>query len=143
MKYWLFERSAAEELVTRTDLQSYEYELSKQLIAFLQGKTDIFTLTNIVIEKDSNGIIFAGPQLEKKIIVIDLEQCHILDKTTDIDLLLIIQKLLRFAIRYWGQQSFTSAENIVDDKAIIFPFPYSTKKAYRIAVAREIGRAHV
>ena len=137
MKYWLFERSAAEELVTRTDLQSYEYELSKQLIAFLQGKTDIFTLTNIVIEKDSNGIIFAGPQLEKKIIVIDLEQCHILDKTTDIDLLLIIQKLLRFAIRYWGQQSFTSAENIVDDKAIIFPFPYSTKKAYRIAVARE------
>lgn len=137
MKYWLFERSAAEELVTRTDLQSYEYELSKQLIAFLRGTTDTFSLTNVAIEKEINGIIFAGPQLEKKIIVVDLEQCHVLDQTTDVDLLLIIQKLLRFAIRYWGQQSFTSAENIIDDKAIIFPFPYSTKKAYRIAIARE------
>lgn len=137
MKYWLFERSAAEELVTRSDLQSYEYELSKQFIAFLRDTADTFSLTNIAIGKEGNGIIFAGPQFEKKFLVVDLEQCLILDQTTDVDLLLVIQKLLRFAIRYWGKQSFTSAENIVDDKAIIFPFPYSTKKAYRIAIARE------
>lgn len=137
MKYILFEQSAAEEIVTRSDLQSYEYELSKIFINFIREKTDSFKMKGIIADKQRNGIIFAGPSLNKKIMVIDLEQCHIREDANDTELLLILQKLLRFAIRYWNQQSFTSAENIVNNKAVIFPFPYSQKKAYRVAIERE------
>ncbi|WP_195969761.1 UvrD-helicase domain-containing protein [Intestinimonas butyriciproducens] len=137
MKYILFEQSAAQEIVTKVELQSFEYELSKHFIAFIREENDSFKMNGIIADKQRNGIIFAGPGLYKKIMVIDLEQCHIREEASDTELLLILQKLLRFAIRYWNQQSFTSAENIVDDKAVIFPFPYSQKKAYRVAIARE------
>lgn len=137
MKYILFEQSAAEEIVTKVELQSFEYELSKLFVAFIREEKDNFKMKGIIADKQRNGIIFAGPGLHKKIMVIDLEQCRILKDANDTELLLILQKLLRFSIRYWNQQSFTSAENIVNDKAVIFPFPYSQKKAYRIAIARE------
>lgn len=137
MKYILFEASAAEKLITNVFLQSIEYQLGQDFINFLRGTQQTFQCDGIATISTNNGVIFSGGRVEKKILLIDLEQCLILEKTSDTDLLLIIQKMLRFAIRYWGQQSFTSAENIVDDKAVIFPFPHSAKNEHRIVIARE------
>lgn len=128
MKYILFEASSAENIVTNPYLQSLEYKISQTFIDSLRGVvTTPFSSRGVRSLTTKDGIIFSGKRVEKKFLMFDLEQCSVLSETSDSELLLIVQKVLRFSIRYWGKQNFTSTENIVDDKAVIFPFPYSQK----------------
>lgn len=59
-----------------------------------------------------------------------------MEKTDDSELLIVLQKTFRFAVRFWNRQAFTNCEKIFKNKTVIFPFPFSIGSAYRIVLER-------
>ncbi len=56
------------------------------------------------------------------------------------DVLIAIQKVLRFAVKYWDGLALSSGEMLLkgSTKALVFPFPYvANRSGYRIAIERE------
>ena len=136
MKYILFEKSAVENIINATALQSLEFPLSKAFIECLRTGDDRFELKGIAYNIDKDGIIFCGKNASKIILLFDLEKCKLLEKTTDTELLVVLQKTFRFAVRFWNRQAFTNCEKIFKDKTVIFPFPFSVGSSYRIVLER-------
>lgn len=136
MKYLLFEKSAVELMINNPALQSMEFLLSKNFLDCLRGKTDDFFIKDISHIRDKDGIIFCGKELSKTFLFFDLEKCKILKKTDDLELLIVLQKTFRFAVRFWNRQAFTNCEKIFKNKTVIFPFPFSMGSSYRIVLER-------
>lgn len=136
MKYILFEKSAVETIINDTALQSLEFPLSKMFIESIREEKDNFDMVGIAYKKEKDGIIFCGKSVSKTFLFIDLEKCKVLEKTTDAELLVVLQKTFRFAVRFWNRQSFTNCEKIFKDKTVIFPFPFSIGSTYRIVLER-------
>ncbi len=136
MKYLLFEKSAVESIINNPALQSMEFPLSKNFVAYLQEKTEDFFVKDISYIHDKDGIIFCGKESTKTFLLFDLEKCRILNKTDGSELLIVLQKTFRFAVRFWNRQAFTNCEKIFKNKTVIFPFPFSVGSAYRIVLER-------
>lgn len=136
IKYILFEKSAVKLLVNNTALQSIEFPLSVSFINFLREENNELSLKDIVIKKDKEGIYFCGNELSKTFLTIDIEKSKLLELTNDYELLIILQKSFRFALRFWNKQAFTNSERIIKDKTAIYPFPFSVRSSYRIVIAR-------
>ena len=136
MDYVLFEKKAVEILINRAELQSTDYELGDNFIKYLRGELDTLRIDGIYILPCSKGIIFSGSQLEKTFLVLDLVQCKNFDLKSNSDFLMTLQKIFRFAVRYWSKQAFTNSEKIVKNKGVIFPFPFSAKSSYRVVIER-------
>lgn len=127
MKYILFEKSAVERLVSKTEFQSIEFPSGMDLINTICGKIQPETLGSVHVkyEKDK-GVLFVGSNCTKNILLFDLTQCMLLQEQNNPDsLLLVLQKVFRTAIRFWNHQPFTSSERINGTKTIIFPFVFT------------------
>lgn len=136
MKYLLFERSAVETIINNIALQSLEFPLSKVFIECIrEGKTDL-EMERVAYKIDKDGIVFCGKSATKIFLLFDLEKCKLLEKATDAELLVVLQKTFRFAVRFWNRQAFTNCERIFKDKTVIFPFPFSAGSTYRIVLER-------
>lgn len=136
MKYILFEKSAVETIINDTALQSLEFPLSKMFIECIrEGKSNL-DMVGVAYKIDKDGIIFCGKKATKTFLLFDLEKCKLLEKTTDAELLVVLQKTFRFAVRFWNRQAFTNCEKIFKDKTVIFPFPFSVGSTYRIVLER-------
>lgn len=135
MRYFLFEKSAVEKLVNEPKMQSIEFELSKMFISCLKKGED-FALKEVLVQTTKNGVIFCGKSISKTFLFIDLEKCLLLEHTSEQELLMVLQKTFRFAVRFWNRQAYTNCEKIFKDKTVIFPFPFSAKAAERIVIAR-------
>lgn len=136
MKYILFEKSAVETIINDTALQSLEFPLSKMFIECIrEGKSNL-DMVGVAYKIDKDGIIFCGKKATKTFLLFDLEKCKLLEKTTDAELLVVLQKTFRFAVRFWNRQAFTNCERIFKDKTVIFPFPFSVGSTYRIVLER-------
>lgn len=138
-KYILIEKSAVEFIVNDNFLQSIEYEKCKKFVSILRETENSLTISGIEILRLDAGLILCGKNIEKTFILFDLEQCKMLDKCNDTELVIVLQKTLRFAVRFWNRQSFTNCEKVLKDKTVVFPFPFSTKSAYRIVIERNIN----
>lgn len=136
MKYILFEKSAVELLVNNPALQSLEYSLSVDFVNSLRDEKAELNLKGIAVKKEKDGLIFCGKEARKVFILFDLEKCKLLEKANDYEVLMVLQKTFRFAVRFWNRQAFTSCEKIFKDKTVIFPFPFSASSLYRIVLAR-------
>lgn len=136
MRYIIFEKSAVERLVNEEYLQSYDYELSQHFIRFLKRETDEISLKKICVRTNEDGIFFCGEKVEKTFLMIDMEQCGMFEKSTDVEVLIVMQKLFRFAIRFWTHQNYTKSEIMQKDKTVLFPFSYSAKAGYRVLIQR-------
>jgi len=137
MKFWVFEKSAVECIINEKFLQSYDFNLSQQFISYLRGTSESFYLKGLAIQRNKDGIVFCGKQGEKTFILFDLDLCKLLENTNDVELLTVLQKTFRFAMRFWNNQAYTNCEKIFKEKTVIFPFSYSSKSAYRIVVKRD------
>lgn len=136
MKYILFEKSAVEVLINKAELQSMEFQLSKSFIECIKEGEPNFILKEIAVKKTKSGVIFCGSSVSKTILLIDLTKCELLNDINDQQLLVVMQKTFRFAVRFWNRQAFTNCEKIFKDKTVIFPFPFSTGSSQRIVIAR-------
>ena len=132
MEYLLFEKSAVERFASKTDFQSIEFELGKQLIDIILQNEFVEKIDNVIVKKDK-GLLFVGKNIEKSFLVFDLNQCGLLEKETEADvLLLILQKAFRTALRIWSKQPFSSSERVYNTKSIVFPFIYKDKRRFVI-----------
>lgn len=136
MKYILFEKSAVELIINNLALQSMEFLASEKFVNCLRGKSNDFLLKDISYKCEKDGIVFCGREATKTFLLFDLEKCRLLEKTDDSELLIVLQKTFRFAVRFWNRQAFTNCEKIFKNKTVIFPFPFSTGSAYRIVLER-------
>lgn len=135
-KYILIEQSAVEHIVNDNYLQSIEYEKCKMLVNVLRGNEAGTQISGLEIIETDLGLIICGKDVQKTFILFDLEQCKILEKCNDSELVIVLQKTLRFSVRFWNRQSFTNCEKIFKDKTVVFPFPFSVNSAYRIVIQR-------
>ena len=123
MKYLIFDKSAIEHIIGRTEFQSTEFQIGKSFIDFICGNTASFTVDELFVKKIKNGgILFSGSNYDfKHILVFDLVQSGILykEKNED-DLLLVFQKSFRTAIRIWNRYPFASSEKIHGSKSVSY-----------------------
>lgn len=138
MKYIMFEKSAVELIINNATLQSMEFVTCGKFINILRGKKEDFIIKDISYTYEKDGIIFCGKDATKTFLLFDLEKCKVMERTDDAKLLIVLQKTFRFAVRFWNRQAFTNCEKIFKNKAVIFPFPFSSGSAYRIVLERNL-----
>ncbi len=139
MKYLLFEQSAVEAIINDTALQSSEFPTSKCFIDCIRNGSTNWHLDGVAYKVEKDGIVFCGKSALKTFLLFDLEHCKLLEKANDADLLIVIQKTFRFAVRYWNRQAFTNCEKNFKNQTVVFPFPFSVATAYRIVIERNLS----
>ncbi|MGN8159957.1 UvrD-helicase domain-containing protein [Salinisphaera sp. SWV1] len=136
-----FDDYAASQIVENRFFQSTEYELGKAFALYLTQCSDTTPLIKKTEIVEHNGGLYflkaEGPA-ENTGIVFDLNQCALQNNRKISDFLLIVQKLLRFSIKYWRKLNLSSSETIISstNKAVIFPYPITTQSSFRITVDR-------
>ena len=143
MKFLLFDSSAISTYIRESSLQSIEYLQGQRFIEHIRGLHSSEIFMDTVVEYYTEGVVFLGKQMESMqiedaesgylIFCIDLTQCKILDEN-DSNLLLLIQKILRTALKIWNRQPFSSSERIYQSKSIVFPFVYPDPR--RVVIER-------
>ncbi|WP_081624508.1 UvrD-helicase domain-containing protein [Thioalkalivibrio sp. AKL10] len=141
MRFLAIDREAVNELVQSRTLQSSDFRDGQVLASFLRKPNDQVTLgPEIVIAKANSGAYLlkrggVGPD----ILVFDLELTRIFDSQCDRENILILQKILRFATRYWANEKLTYSERLVADstKAVVFPFQFKRDQPLRAAIERK------
>lgn len=142
MKYILFEKSAVELLISSRFLQTSEYTEGMNFARVIRGEeSKLGNLPRISYQRDNEGCYFIGSEPTKTFLVVDLERSGLFQNVTLEETVNIVQKLFRFSVKYWSNQGgFTSSEKILAEtnKAVVFPFPYSTKnRDFRVVIERD------
>lgn len=139
MKYLIIGYNAVKSIVSHRKLQSIEYQECKEFISFIIGERSELKLWDLtLITKEEGGFIFSKNFNALAGVVFDLTTFKGFEngvRTTEV--LIIIQKILRFAIRNIEGQPLSSSElNVHDELTIIFPFSSSNHEPYKICVDR-------
>ena len=135
MKYILFNQSAISYITRSKEHQSVEFDYGQELIDIIRRKIPTLSSDSLFVKETKNGIIFSGHEYSKTFLVYDLEQSNLVEKEkNDENLLLVLQKSFRTAIRIWAQQPFTSSERMHGTKSIVFPFVFTDRR--RIVIER-------
>lgn len=141
MKFLVLDQKAIEELASERVLQSVEFEAGKSLGAWLAGQAKQIVLSpklRISSDKDEYCIVSVEPPDTDNAFVIDEASARIFFDHSPAECLFILQKLCRFAIRYWKKLRPNRNEVFVGEtKAVVFPFPISNQTGYRIVIERE------
>ncbi len=141
MKYLVFGYNAIKSIVSHRKLQSMEYAECAEFVDFITGKKENLKLWDLRMEqKDDGGTIVSKKNEFEKGLVIDLTTFKGFNekKYQRNEILIILQKVLRFCIRNLENQPYSSSEKNVDGNlSILFPFSTSTHEGYKIAIDRK------
>ncbi len=139
MRFIAFDSAAAEDIVSDRFMQSVEYENGRTFAALLQDAVQDARLSpRITILRHEDGLFFlSASRRSPDCIVFDRETCGLFsEKYSPADVLLCIQKVLRFAMKTWRNLNLSATERVLPNssKAIIFPYPISQHTSFRISV---------
>jgi hypothetical protein len=138
MTYLAVRRDALEEVISERQLQSTDFDLGLNFVGALQSKQALKVNGRLEVLSASHGSICIGPNAnEDHYIVFDLDQIRASGQDVDSStLLLILQKTLRFAIRYWTSSVLNKSETINSNSnlGIVFPFPISRQTNLRVVI---------
>ena len=136
MTYLAIRRDAAEELIAKRELQSVDFVLGQSLAKSLKkGVVGEPTPRLGSIQSKFGTIVYGRRSDEQRFIILDLAQSGLFTNATDYQTVLYLQRVLRFAVKYWDKGVLTPAEKIVGSKtAAIFPYPLSQKNGIRITI---------
>lgn len=147
MKYVLFDQDAIYALTSTSGFQSVEYALGQELVQHVLGELKSTMYPDLAVKYNADGVIFIGrrrPHTDTKglkIYCIDLTTCDIYsEKDRPADLLTILQKSFRTAIRIWSTQPFSVSERVNGTKSILFPFTYPDKRRLVIERSNDVKR---
>lgn len=138
MSYLLIEKNACVEVVQNRFYQNIGFPPARELIALIKGSGDV--LSNLEVSKNNRGVIVYSGLPSEDAIVFDLTTLSIVSDCTESDLLLVVQKTLRFCVKYWESLALSSGEMFLkgSTKALVFPFPYvANRSGYRVTIERE------
>lgn len=137
-KFTYFSRESINEILKNRQLQTSEYDISKTFVDSLIRNDDAcLRIGEIVIVSESGGsFCLKRNQVNKIGIVIDLEKLNELNSKGIKDKILIIQKILRFCVKYWYGHPMTSSERKIPDtsKYCLLPLPFSSTNYYKILI---------
>lgn len=140
MKYLFIDASAADYLTLNKQYQAHGFDRTKELLLFIKGeKKEYFDgyIEGLFDIKTQGLILLTKESRLTKGIIIDLETFDLINGFTDQQIITIFQKILKFYKRHSSGNVFSSSERILsNDRAIIFPFPFSTSDSYRILIDR-------
>lgn len=140
MFYVLIDRNATDDIIQDRFFQNLGFPPAQSLIKIIRGDGD--GPAHLRFTRKDRGLIITSVKNtpSKDFVLFDLASLTIINDHNDAELLTIIQKTLRFAIKYWGALALGSGEKIIkaSTKAVIFPFPFVANKVnYRITIERE------
>jgi superfamily I DNA/RNA helicase len=129
------------EIVSSRNLQSIDYEAGQALAALLKGQIGSAKIASAfaAVSVDSGTFLLSpGSQVNKKYLVVDLEQSNAFKSLSDAEALFSFQKLARFLRKYWEGLSLNFSERIINGttKAVVFPFRH-TPTPFRMVIERE------
>jgi superfamily I DNA/RNA helicase len=139
MKYLVIGYNAVKSIVSHRKLQSIEYQECKEFISFITGDIGKLKLWDLkLVTNNDGGIIFSKTYNLTTGVIFDLTTFKAFNNgVRKSEILIIIQKILRFAIRNYDGHALSSAErNIDDEMTLIYPFSSSNHEAYRICIDR-------
>jgi superfamily I DNA/RNA helicase len=138
VSYILIEKNACIEIVQNRFYQNTGFPPARELISLIKDGNSV--LTGLGVSKNNRGaIVYLGSPSEDAI-VFDLGTLSIVSDCVESDLLLVVQKTLRFCIKYWDSLALSSGEMFLkgSTKALVFPFPYvANRSGYRVTIERE------
>jgi superfamily I DNA/RNA helicase len=139
IRYIAVEKAAANEIISRRQLQSIEFDSGRLLSNFLQEPAVEATLDqSIHVVKYPDGLFFVSPSaFSSDFVVFDLEKSGLFCKRqSDADSLLSFQKVLRFAVKAWANMKLSATEQHVQNtsKVIVWPYPISQRTSFRISI---------
>lgn len=138
MSYLIIEKNACIEIIQNRFYQNTGFPPARELISLIKDGDS--ALTGLCVSKNNRGAIvyFGAPSDDA--IVFDFDTLSIVRDCTESDLLLVVQKTLRFCIKYWDSLALSSGEMFLrgSTKALVFPFPYvANRSGYRVTIERE------
>jgi hypothetical protein len=139
MRFVAFDSVAAEDIVSDRFMQSVDYDAGKKLALLAQdkGKDDSIS-PRIAVARHSDGLFLqSASKPSPDSVVFDCEKSGLFDqKYSSAEVLLFIQKVLRFALKSWRSLSLSATERVLPNssKAIIFPYPISQHTSFRISI---------
>ena len=140
MKYLLFDEAAISAYISDYTLQSIEFMQGKRFVQHLCGNLASEVFQSVAVEYTKDGVLFVGhtgnPSVKgRRVFCIDLEACPILQEAANpSDLLTLVQKTFRLAMKIWNRQPFSMSERYHETKSILFPFPQPDHR--RIVIER-------
>jgi hypothetical protein len=141
MDFIVIDSAAVDVIVADRFLQSSEFEAGYALQEFLIGNVKTININpNIRINKDKNGIYILGVgDNGGNLLIVDLINSPLGEFIHDDDMLFVIQRMLRLAIRCWKNYKPAVSERIIPNstKIVLFPFPFKSQTSFRIAFERE------
>lgn len=141
MKFLLFDQKAISVLVSSSTFQSVDYKEGHRFVDHVCGRLQSELMDSIIVEYMDEGVIFAGVSdkgiEDNRVICYDLTTCNILsEENNPVDLLTVLQKSFRTAIKIWTRQPFSSSERVHETKSIVFPFMMGDRR--RIVIERSL-----
>lgn len=148
MKYLLFDRDAVSVLTGISGYQSIEYQLGHELVLHFCGKLKSTMYPNLAVKYTTDGVIFIGRKKDDtdinalKVYCVDLTTCELIKAEEDhpADLLTVMQKSFRTALKTWENRPFSFSERVNGTKSIIFPFTIPDKRRLVIERANDVKR---
>lgn len=140
MSYILIEKTACEIFVRDRFYQNLGFLPARNFVSFFRGKDEF--LPGLTTTKYKYGKIISTNEnnQNKDALIFDLKTLTLESDCTDAELIITIQKVMRFAVKYWESLAFSSGERIIkgSTKALVFPFPYvANRMGYRVTIERE------
>jgi superfamily I DNA/RNA helicase len=136
--YLLIERNACAEIVRNRFYQNTGFPPARELISLFKDHKS--GLTGLGVSKNNRGVVIHTNSPSEDAVVFDLDSLTINADCSDSDLLLAVQKTLRFCIKHWESLALSSGEMYLkgSTKAVVFPFPFvPNRSGYRITLERE------
>jgi len=143
MKYLFITPQAIDHLIGVQQYQSADYSGCMRLIDFLKGKVLEFNDSIISSASIGDGYILYKEVISRdKGLFFDFEQFDTFLSETPVRMIIIFQKVLRIAVKFFNKQNnFSSSERNYPDYLVVFPFPMkSPNDYYRVVVDKNSFR---
>lgn len=144
MAYIFLTLDAIQAFASTRQFQSSEYDESQTLCSVLTGRISQWSYRELFFKKTSKGGYFytSKPQLNKGIIF-DFDTFDGFQNRSEDECIIIFQKVLKYAIRYFEGLPLVSCERLVPDTntTLVYPFPFAaTKDVYKVLIERNLGK---
>lgn len=136
MTFIAIRRDAAADIIADRVLQSNDFPEGRLLAINLRSGSINDVGPRVSTSKTKHGVVAYGRDAtEQRYVVFDLDQSNIFSEVTNDQAILYIQRVLRFAIKFWDKGVLTPAERVLSaTTAAVFPYPLSQKTGVRIAL---------
>jgi hypothetical protein len=138
MSYVAVRRDAIEEIISARLLQSTEFSDGMELAKAVQTRQPATVSTRLSMKTGNSGLfIYSDRADENQFVVFDTDQCNGFKSGDSLDhSLLYVQKILRFAAKYWQGAVLKKSELVITDisRGVVFPFPISQQTDIRLVI---------